>query len=113
MYRSSKDVINTDYVYIFTNDSIKPIDSSVIEYTAMYLTNEGDLDNDGADDIGFLLHTGESHWGTYVAFSHKTPIQDFVRKDPTKAHCAIIKKIHWEHLEMQEIIIDLISETIL
>ena len=39
LYRLSKNDVSTDNIY-FTNDSIRSIDSSVIEYTAMYLTKE-------------------------------------------------------------------------
>ena len=130
LYRLSKNDVNTDNIY-FTNDSIKPIDSSVIEYTAMYLTNEGDLNGDGADDIGLFLHTGDSYWGAYAVYSYadgkwklllsyghnpgwnECPIQELVRKHPTKDHCVIIKEISLDQSEMQERVIDLSSQTTL
>ena len=130
LYRLSKNDVSTDNIY-FTNDSIRSIDSSVIEYTAMYLTNEGDLNDDGADDIGFFLHCGQSYWGTYAVYSYvggewklllsydhnpgwnNTPIQDLVRKHPTKANCVIIKEISLDLSEMQERVIDLSSQTTL
>ena len=119
LYRLSKKDVSTDIIY-FTNDSIRSIDSSVIEYTAMYLTNEGDLNDDGADDIGFFIHTSESYWGTYAVFSYnggkwklllscghnpgwnESPIQDLVRKHPTKSNCVIIREICLEQSEMTE-----------
>ena len=130
LYRLSKNDVSTDNIY-FTNNSINSIDSSVIEYTAMYLTNEGDLNDDGADDIGFFLHCGQSYWGTYAVYSYvggewklllsydhnpgwnNTPIQDLVRKHPTKANCVIIKEISLDPSEMQERVIDLSSQTTL
>ena len=59
-----------EYNIYFSSDSIKPIENSVIEVSAMYMTNEGDLNNDGADDIGLFLHCGESYWGTYAVYSY-------------------------------------------
>lgn len=130
LYRLSKDDVSIDNIY-FTNDSIKPIDNSAIEYNAMYLTNEGDLNDDGADDIGFFLHTGESYWGTYVVFSYaggkwklllsfgynpgwnEFPIQELVRKHPIKTHCAIIKEISLEQSGMTERELELTPETLL
>ena len=130
LYRLSKNDVSTDNIY-FTNNSINSIDSSVIEYTAMYLTNEGDLNDDGADDIGFFLHCGQSYWGTYAVYSYvggewklllsydhnpgwnDTPIQDLVRKHPTKANCVIIKQISLDQPEMLERDVDLSSETVL
>ena len=115
----------------FDNDSIEPIGSSIIEHTAIYLTNEGDLNGDGADDIGFFLHSGQSYWGTYAVCSYvggewklllsydhnpgwnDTPIQDLVRKHPTKANCVIIKQISLDQPEMLERDVDLSSETVL
>lgn len=120
-----------EYNIYFSSDSIKPIENSVIEVSAMYMTNEGDLNNDGADDIGLFLHCGESYWGTYAVYSYiggewkqllsfghnpgwnEFPIQDLVRKHPTKAHSVIIKEIILERAEIQERIIDLTTEATL
>ena len=120
-----------EYNIYFSSDSIKPIENSVIEVSAMYMTNEGDLNNDGADDIGLFLHCGESYWGTYAVYSFiggewkqllsfghnpgwdEFPIQDLVRKHPTKAHSVIIKEIILERAEIQERIIDLTTEATL
>ena len=109
----------------FNSDSIKPIESNVIEFSAMYMTNEGDLNNDGADDIGLFLHCGESYWGTYAVYSYiggewkqllsfghnpgwnDLPIQELVSKHPDKPCCVIIKEISLEQPELTERIIEL------
>lgn len=119
LYRLSDDENRESNIY-FTNDSIKSIDSAVIEYSAMYMTNEGDLNGNGTDDIGLFLYAGESYWGTYAVYSYigsewrlllsfghnpawnESPMQELVRKHPTKSHCVIIKEISIEQSEMQE-----------
>lgn len=124
LYRLSNGDIAEDCIY-FSNDAIKPLDSKVFEYSAMYLTNEGDLDGDGADDVGLFLHCGESYWGTYAVYSYRggewkellsyghnpgwneVPMQELVRRHPTMPHCVIIKEISLDYPDMQERIIDL------
>lgn len=114
-----------EYNVSFSSGSIKPIESSVIEFSAMYMTNEGDLNNDGADDIGMFLHSGESYWGTYAVYSYAggewkqllsfghnpgwndMPFQELVSKHPSKSCCVIIKEISLEQPDMIERIIEL------
>ena len=114
-----------EYNLYFSDETIKSLDSSVIEYSARYMTNEGDLDGDGADDIGLFLHCGESYWGVYAVYSYRggewakllsyghnpgwneTPMQELVRKHPTMPHCVIIKEISLDHPDMQERVVDL------
>lgn len=114
-----------EYNIYFSSDSIKPIENSVIEVSAMYMTNEGDLNNDGADDIGLFLHCGKSYWGTYAVYSYiggewkqllsfghnpgwnDIPIQELVSRHPDKPRCVIIKEISLEQLELTERIIEL------
>ncbi len=54
------------YNYItFSNSSIPPIET---EYLISHLTNEGDLNGDGTDEIGFLIGS-ISNWQTYNVYS--------------------------------------------
>lgn len=73
------------------------------------LTNEGDLNGDGADEIGFLVREGPSYWGEYrvytsdagswrelVSVSHHedwnpAPYQELVRANPDDAGSLIVK----------------------
>ena len=73
------------------------------------LTNEGDLNGDGADEIGFLVREGPSYWGEYrvytsdadswrelVSVSHHedwnpAPYQELVRANPDDASILIVK----------------------
>lgn len=73
------------------------------------LTNEGDLNGDGADEIGFLVREGPSYWGEYrvytsdadswrelVSVSHHedwnpAPYQELVRVNLDDAGSLIIK----------------------
>jgi hypothetical protein len=109
----------------FGDETVKPLDSSVIEYSAMYMTNEGDLNGDGADDIGLFLHSGESYWGMYAVYTYSdgewrellsyghnpgwndVPMQELVRKHPTMPHCVIIRELSLDHPDMQERVVDL------
>jgi hypothetical protein len=109
----------------FSSDSIKPIESCMIEFSAKYMTNEGDLNNDGADDIGLFLYSGESYWGTYAVYSYAggewkellsyghnpgwndVPIQELVSKHPSRPCCVIIKEISLDQPEMLERVIEL------
>jgi hypothetical protein len=109
----------------FSDETVKPLDSSVIEYSAMYMTNEGDLNGDGADDIGLFLHSGESYWGMYAVYTYSdgewrellsyghnpgwndVPMQELVRKHPTMPHCVIIRELSLDHPDMQERVVDL------
>lgn len=59
-----------DYV-IFGDSSIVSID---IEYSGSYLINEGDLDGDGADEIGLFNHGGYSTWGMYCVYTYKNGV---------------------------------------
>lgn len=114
-----------EYNLYFSDEAVKPLDSSVIEYSAMYMTNEGDLNDDGADDIGLFLHSGESYWGMYAVYTYsdgqwkellsyghnpgwnEVPMQELVRKHPTMPHCVIIREISLDYPDMQERVIDL------
>ncbi len=75
------------------------------------LINEGDLNGDNADEIGFFERSGMSYWGEYkvhvyvtdswrelVSISHHedwnpTPYQELVRSNPNDVNTLIVKSI--------------------
>lgn len=91
------------------------------------LTNEGDLNGDGADEIGFLVREGPSYWGEYrvytsdadswrelVSVSHHedwnpAPYQELVRANPDDAGSLIVKSTDFaeDGVEVNEIIVEI------
>lgn len=73
------------------------------------LTNEGDLNGDGTDEIGFLVREGPSYWDEYRVYTSDTdswrelvsvshhedwntaPYQELVRANPDDAGSLIVK----------------------
>lgn len=82
-----------------------------VEWSGRNLVNEGDLNGDGADEIGLFYWGGYSACGTYavhtyngnewrdlIFISHNenwnpAPYQELVRKDPNNEHHLIVKEI--------------------
>lgn len=76
------------------------------------LTNEGDLNGDGGDEVGFFKSGGYSSWGQYIVFTYSNsswrelvsishhngfnpaPYQELVRRDPTDKNTLIVKEIN-------------------
>lgn len=99
------------YYVVFGDDAIPTID---VEWSATGLTNEGDLDGDGADDIGYFQWGGYSACGTYLVFSlcdgewrvrvglshnegwNEEPYDALVRKDPSAEGYVIVREIQVE-----------------
>ena len=91
------------------------------------LTNEGNLNGDGADEIGFLVREGPSYWGEYrvytyeadswrelVSVSHNedwnpAPYQDLVRVNPDDASSLIVKSTDFteDGFEVNEITVEI------
>ena len=91
------------------------------------LTNEGDLNGDGADEIGFLVREGPSYWGEYrvytsdadswrelVSVSHHedwnpAPYQELVRANPDDAGSLIVKSTDFaeDGVEVNEITVEI------
>lgn len=91
------------------------------------LTNEGDLNGDGADEIGFLVREGPSYWGEYrvytsdadswrelVSVSHHedwnpAPYQELVRANPDDAGSLIVKRTDFaeDGVEVNEITVEI------
>jgi hypothetical protein len=91
------------------------------------LTNEGDLNGDGTDEIGFLVREGPSYWGEYrvytsdadswrelVSVSHHedwnpAPYQELVRANPDDAGSLIIKSTDFaeDGVEVNEITVEI------
>lgn len=119
LYRRSQD---EDYEYniYFGDASVKTLDSKTMVYAAKYLTNEGDLNGDGAHEIGVFLHCGYSYWGTYavytysegewkelVSISHnpgwvECSMQELVRCNPENPRSVIVKEISIDHAQLME-----------
>lgn len=66
MYSGSYD----DYDIYFSDNSIAPLTRDILQWSASNMTNEGDLDGDGADELGVWIRGGYSSWGTYVIFTY-------------------------------------------
>lgn len=99
------------YYVVFSDAAIPTID---VEWSAVGLTNEGDLDGDGADDIGYFQWGGYSSCGTYIVFSlcdgewrvrvvlshnagwNEEPYDALVRKDPSAEGYVIVREIDVE-----------------
>lgn len=95
--------------YILVGDAT--MDSINLEWYASNLVNEGDLNGDGADEIGMFKRGEHSSWGEYtvytytadgwrelVSISHSetwnsAPYQDLVRIDPNNTNSLIVKEI--------------------
>lgn len=93
---------------VFSDAAIPTIN---VEWSAVGLTNEGDLDGDGADDIGYFQWEGYSSCGTYIVFSlcdgewcvrvvlshnaswNEEPYDVLVRKDPSAEGYVIVREI--------------------
>ena len=60
-----------DYDIYFSDNSIAPLTRDILQWSASNMTNEGDLDGDGADELGVWIRGGYSSWGTYVIFAYK------------------------------------------
>ena len=91
------------------------------------LTNEGDLNGDGTDEIGFLAREGPSYWGEYrvytsdadswrelVSVSHHedwnpAPYQELVRANPDDAGSLIVKSTDFaeDGVEVNEITVEI------
>ena len=91
------------------------------------LTNEGDLNGDGTDEIGFLVREGPSYWGEYrvytsdagswrelVSVSHHedwnpAPYQELVQANPDDAGSLIIKNTDFaeDGVKVNEITIEI------
>ena len=91
------------------------------------LTNEGDLNGDGTDEIGFLVREGPSYWGEYrvytsdadswrelVSVSHHedwnpAPYQELVRANPDDAGSLIVKSTDFaeDGVEVSEITVEI------
>ena len=92
----------------FSDDTLTRIQ---LVYVGCNLVNEGDLNGDGSDELGFFNVVGNTRWGNYsvltfvdgewhelVCIRHNAswnpaPYQDLVRKDPHNDDYIIIKKI--------------------
>jgi hypothetical protein len=93
-------------------------DSSILQigtvYSCSHLVNEGDLNNDGCDDLGFYNWVGNTWWGNYSVLSYvndkwselvcirhneswnPAPYQELVCKDPNNEHHLVVKEIRVE-----------------
>ena len=91
------------------------------------LTNEGDLNGDGADEIGFLVLEGPSYWGEYRVYTYDTdswrelvsvshhedwnpaPYQELVRANPDDAGSLIVKSTDFteDGVEVNEITVEI------
>lgn len=97
------------YCYIhFSDDMLTRIQ---LAYVGFNLVNEGDLNGDGCDELGFFNVQGNTMWGYYsvltfvdgewhelVCIRHNenwnpAPYQELVRKDPNNEHHLIVKEI--------------------
>ena len=100
------------YNYIIFGDTA--IATIILEWCASNLVNEGDLDGNGTEDIGYLEFGGYSYWGVYsthsyclgkwqelVAISHNedwntAPYQDLVQKSSSKENTLVVMEIQVE-----------------
>ena len=87
------------------------IPSFLLKWEISSLVNEGDLNGDNADEIGFFERSGMSYWGEYkvyvyetdswremVSLSHHedwnpTPYQELVRSNPNDVNTLIVKSM--------------------
>ena len=114
-----------NYDVYFSDDAVKTLDSSVIEWGAANMTNEGDLNGDGADEIGLWIYGGYSSSGTYVVFTYceegwkdlvaidhnpnwnTRDYQQLVRKHPTNPNWLIVDEVILDDGRIRERIIDI------
>lgn len=114
-----------DYNVYFSDPSIKTLDESIIQLGAAYMTNEGDLNGDGADEIGLWIRGGYTSCGTYVVFTYREEgwkdlvaishnpnwnpreYQQLVRKHPTNPNWLIVDEVIWDDGRIKERIIDI------
>ena len=117
--------VNDDYDVYFSDDAIKTLDSSIIQWGAANMTNEGDLNGDGADEIGLWIHGGYSMCGTYVVFTYSLEgwkklvaidhnpnwnpreYQQLVRKHPKNSNWLIVDEVIWDDGRIRERIVDI------
>ena len=92
----------------FSDATISPIEAEECLFTN--LINEGDLNNDGADEIGFVKGSMISNFGVYNVYSfrknqwHKLISVDYhdsfddnlVKIHPTKQGYLLAKTIEWD-----------------
>ena len=60
-----------NYDIYFSDNSIAPLSRDIIQWAASNLTNEGDLNGDGTDELGVWIRGGYTACGTYVVFTYK------------------------------------------
>ena len=114
-----------DYDVYFSDDAIKTLDASIIQWGAANMTNEGDLNGDGADEIGLWIHGGYSMCGTYVVFTHSSDgwkklvaidhnpnwntrdYQQLVRKHPKNPNWLIVDEVIWDDGRIRERVVDI------
>jgi hypothetical protein len=114
-----------NYDVYFSDDAVKTLDSSVIQWGAANMTNEGDLNGDGADEIGLWIFGGYSSCGTYVVFTYceegwkdlvaidhnpnwnTRDYQQLVRKHPTNPNWLIVDEVIFDDGRIRERIIDI------
>lgn len=92
----------------FSNPTIPAIET---EYQIERLTNEGDIDGDGADEIGFvekavsricrytvysLARTNQWKKLLHVDYDALNPPSDVCRPDPNKSGYVIIQTVKWD-----------------
>ena len=105
------------YYIVFGDPAIPTID---VEWSAAHLVNEGDLNDDGSDELGFFNWGGYSLWGEYfvmtleggiwqevVCVSHNedwnpVPYEDIVSSHPEDEGCIIYTEIMVEDGGLQE-----------
>ena len=114
-----------NYDVYFSDDAVKTLDSSVTQWGAANMTNEGDLNGDGADEIGLWIYGGYSSSGTYVVFTYceegwkdlvaidhnpnwnTRDYQQLVRKHPTNPNWLIVDEVILDDGRIRERIVDI------
>ena len=92
-----------------------------LDWEVSHLVNEGDLNGDNGDELGFFYRGGCSYWGEYkvltrvndswrelVSASHhedwcQTPYQDLVRVNPSDANTLIVTSVEFVEDRMVDV----------
>ena len=134
-YRNTKtrSLVDDDEIYTGPEDqywidfynNIVSIDDNMVSGCIACPTNEGDLDGDGGDELGFWSRAGMTACGSYNVYTYKSgewkkllsishnpnwndcDYQDLVRKHPTNPNWLIVKEIILDSGKIRDRVIDI------